>query len=139
MPVKTIIGWSVGIAATMSCGSAPTDHLGGVTPADVVSIALAAGLTCSPAGSLRTGAMTVTETLEMMEAEIDTVRDALRDAYTTECGTPDEYDANGRVTFGGATTARRLMSATSSQGARPSSGATSRPRRPHSGHRQPFL
>ena len=62
---------------TVGCGSAPTDHLGGIAPADVVDIALAAGLTCAPAADLQDG-----------------------DVYRTQCGSLDD----GKVSFGGSTT-----------------------------------
>ena len=71
------IACSSALATAVACSSPPTDHLGGVTPADVVDIALRAGLTCAPASELSDG-----------------------DAYTTECG---DFDA-GRLTFGGRTT-----------------------------------
>ena len=64
-------------ATLVGCSSAPTDHLGGVTPADLVQVGLAAGLNCS--------------------ADVPVEGDV----HTTVCS---GGDLDGYLSFGGSTT-----------------------------------
>ena len=77
------VAFCIAVATIAACSSPPTDHLGGIKPADVVNIALAAGLTCEPEPDLPQG-----------------------EVYRTKCEDmdPDSPLFFAHVWFGGSTT-----------------------------------
>lgn len=79
MPFLWIAVWS---APLLSCKAAPTDHLGGISPEQLLGVATEAGFTCAT---------------HDVAGKTDT--------YTTRCGTPDGDSLNGSLRFGGSTTA----------------------------------